>query len=577
MLVNSVDALPARRRSTLRFVAFTALALSTVGAAPCAPASEATVAFDNHTTGARWERNVPMSTANYGWRREELSPASLPGFTPGTPNIEMHLTGGWPEELIALDTSSSTIAQCESCPPNSPNCRRYCDPLWVPGAGQKFATLPGMSDGAGHVSRFVPMNLAAARLVRHGQCSVRFPLSKLFEQINDGIWSQFRGSVWASDAAAEQFNGDYSASFLRDPDATLPWIGNEDGFSMFIKLRADGGTLGGVTTHAFASYAVSIADGALALNALSVTGGDATWGGGSAVFPELKTRLEVDLPAQLHAAAAAPKVVRVFGAPLKCVPAACSSGSSGGHDFCRRWIVTGAIERLKDGGMTEAAATSALAKLGDDQFDCQLDPTQITKQTPLKGVCTFRPKFRRTLVMADYVELVWFDKGEDPSPDYLMASLDPPEGSTCTNGDAPRGLVPIPVSSFSHDPEEGSCPTFTSATYPGAGAWGCGRCRDALEKGCPAPSECTSKPYHVGDLGYCAACPEGTAGDGEACNGRQIWCKPGLKCWLQRNPEHLEILREVCSSAPKGPVRDLTTGVYWLNDCAYDPQSGACL
>jgi hypothetical protein len=469
--------------------------------------------------------------------------------------------------------------------------------MWFPDTQSQFASLPGFNVGFPTTTfrerefSFPNSMLRSARLIRHGGCSRRVPITELSKQINDAIWSEFRGTVWDKGATPAQEASFYQMSFVRDADATLPWTGNADGFSILLRMFAEkfvaGISVGSVRSNAIVSYKLILAGGGAGVEFLNINGGDDASPGADPIFPTLAEGLRDRFPAQFNAAATAPVEVKIpcpSGSsptcepkPVPCQPASCGTDSEDAvRARCQGSLRTVFVGGLIRNGMPADEANATFDAIPRDQFSCVLKPNLVAAGDVKPGHCAFRAKFKRVVATPEYMELVWFEQGEAASPDYWISTLnveDAAAHNVCATSGLPTGPKVITNVAFAHPSEEGSCPTLI----------GCQPCQERLAKGCPMPAACTASPLSVGSSTFCGTCPRwGTLKRDEACvpgapPGGSL-CAEGLLCYSTVKASSpgspISYRCEPSGSKSKVCYTDPKTKEKYVCGCAYNPITG---
>lgn len=358
----------------------------------------------------------------------------------------------------------------------------------------------------------------------------------MFAPIDSGLWAMFRQAAWSIDATPRGDAETFQPSFIRDSAASLSYLGNMDGFALRTALFADVGVKGSITITVDAAYKMDMADGVISPTNIQVTGGYTATGLAGSVglgdknpYPQVANALKFDLPGQINEAVKARAATTATGplAPFRCRPTVCGGSPQVENAACRVQLSRFLADNLSRAkGYSAMKALSIVSALKENQFFCEADSSMFGEENDsLKGVCKFRPQFKRAVVTPTGVEMVMYEHGEAPTADYEIATLSADSPVKCLSTAAPKGVSLLPKAEFSHalEPVPEICGTKVRS---------CEMCGNLAAAGCPMPPSCR-EIYHVGDGGFCGVCDDKKPGRGMACHPELgINCQLGLGCFL---------------------------------------------
>lgn len=445
------------------------------------PVPEVTFYVKNLQTGTTFEKTVGRATVTYGWDSsssgDDGTLLSAVAGTAAVPRIELGLTGNAPRELIVINDPATT-----------------------------YVSVPGMPKGVDpDIFNRIRGTLkpAQVRLVQHGTCSYNLAFTDLFQRISRSMSTTFLVKLHNAGPSGS-IRTIMQPRFAREAGVTDP-TANEDGFSIGIEANASVATAFDGAA-AVATYTFGMENGLPTLTATAHTSTDVTntlWDIiGDNIGPQLEDALANTIPTSFRQSVEKDARTILYSVnqdtgdiySALCVPKSC-----GGREDHASWAkegrrVLGAALNQK-GGVDAAEADRIVGALPDSDFGCVADPRAA--ELNAYGLVTFTPNFQRVIVMPDHVELVWYEDGAPPSPDYLVASKlgplfgAPPSAFVC-QGPLPHGGATLPTLDS------------TATDFPS----GCDKsdnyCRPDETK-CPIiePGICALPPYHIEDPLYC--------------------------------------------------------------------------
>jgi hypothetical protein len=273
-------------------------------------------------------------------------------------------------------------------------------------------SLPGSAYGkTGEASRDVPMGVMMARLVDHGDCSrlVGFadprPSPGFFHQLNDSLFAEVSSFVSAKGYDTAQNFASYQPAFLKAASDFADT--NEDGFALRVQYHILKSGVHVETLYISVAYRVFSSDGFFRVAVVGVPevlGPDQV---------QVITKMRDELPSKLFAQARNKYGVKLQSSDGKtgvwCTPEGDATCPLAGKIALAQTIAPSPLV----GGLVKAQDLTG--KLHDSSFFCQ----PISGVNP--GVCTFMPYFKRFNVLPEALEAVWYDEGEAPTPDWLVA------------------------------------------------------------------------------------------------------------------------------------------------------------
>jgi hypothetical protein len=364
------------------------------------------------------------------------------------------LEARWPRELILLDRSDSK------------------DSVPLPGTPAHYATLGGYTPGGGlsfgpdfgpyAKGATFPFAVKASRLVDHGACVAtrgwfggqvdgRYRPG-LFEVMRDKIADTFKARAATFNGAAFPLVFQVEPVFVEDPNARRP----SDGFHLhvaykFLKSDAE------VVVDVLVRYAFNPDASFIELHAVDgvITVSQNGWADffeflgafdGVKVM-SIHDNFVIGLPRMLrNAARDQASSLREFlwrcpaideprpdtGAPY--TDAESDAFCNEGRNFMNFALVP-ELEKTMSSGDAIRTANDWVGALGNESFSCE----RLSKDE--KGYCHWTPRFRRTNVLPEGIELVWYDR--ERTVDFEIVKL---LRADLVEGCAPAGPPPLDTS-----------------------------------------------------------------------------------------------------------------------------------